>query len=124
MKTRKHILPLAAAMGSLALAATSANAAVIGQLGILEDTANGGINPKTGVAWAAGDTYRLFFVSSGTLADGNLSNDISDYDTLVQGAANAAGLGGANWYCVGESVNDGNVGNSAKMFVGGKFSEF
>lgn len=86
---------------ALALAATSANAAIIGQLGILDDTANGGINPATGAAWAPGDTYRLIFLSSETTS--TTSSDISTYNSTVQGWANAAGLGGATWNVVGST---------------------
>ena len=38
----------------------------LGVLNLVE--ANGGINPATGNPWAAGDTYRLAFVSSKYLA--------------------------------------------------------
>jgi len=53
-----------AALAGLALAAGSANAALTSQLGILDLTANGGINPATGFAWEAGDTYRFIFATS------------------------------------------------------------
>lgn len=71
------------------------------ELGILDLTANGGINPATGTAWKAGDTYRLIFVSS-TIRDAT-SSDISDYNTHVQNAANSAGLGAVNWYAIGST---------------------
>ncbi|HSP43785.1 MAG TPA: hypothetical protein VLO11_13000, partial [Luteolibacter sp.] len=50
--------------------------------------ANGGINPATGVAWAAGDTYRLVFVTSADTACD--STDIGTYNAFVQGLADAA----------------------------------
>ena len=68
------------------------------QLGILDLTANGGTNPSTGVPWVDGDTYRLVFISS-TIRDAT-SSDISDYNTHVQNAANAAGIGGVSWYAI------------------------
>ena len=110
MKTiTKTTMSLAAAMGTLALAATSANAATI-------DISDPLVPAGVGV----GDTFRLFFVSSTTLADGNYSNDISAYDALVQGAANATtNLGGFSWFAVGESVNDGNLGTGNGAFAAG-----
>ncbi|MFK7910926.1 MAG: Ig-like domain-containing protein, partial [Akkermansiaceae bacterium] len=76
-----------------------------GELGILDPTsANGGINPATGVPWAEGDRYHLAFVTSGTR--NATSGDIADYHAFVQAAAAAAGMGGATWYCVGQSYND------------------
>lgn len=71
------------------------------QLGILDLTANGGINPATGSAWQRGDTYRLVFVSS-TTRDAT-SSSISDYNTHVQNAANSAGLSAVNWYAIGST---------------------
>lgn len=68
------------------------------ELGILDLTANGGINPYTGVPWKNGDSYRLVFVSS-TTRDAS-SSSISDYNTHVQDAANSAGLGTVNWYAI------------------------
>ncbi|MCF7957464.1 MAG: DUF1254 domain-containing protein, partial [Phycisphaerae bacterium] len=93
--------------------------AFAGQLGVLDIT---GINPATGEAWKVGDTYRLAFVSSGTrdAADPN----ITAYDAFVQAAADAVGLGGATWKCVGSNygtgastdysaIRDANVGRMA-----------
>ena len=40
-------------------APVSAGGELTSELGILDLTANGGINPATGAAWASGDTYRL-----------------------------------------------------------------
>ncbi|MFK7850440.1 MAG: PEP-CTERM sorting domain-containing protein [Akkermansiaceae bacterium] len=90
-----------AALAALTFAALPANAAVIGQLGILDDGANGGINPNTSAAWAAGDTYRLVFVTSARTDTS--SSDITTYNTFVQGLANAAGLGGVTWNAVGST---------------------
>ena len=78
------------------------HAIVIGQLGILDDSANGGINPATGVSWGAGDTYRLVFVSS-TFRDPTSSN-IADYNLHVQQAAIAVGLGTVNWYAIASTA--------------------
>jgi len=111
--TNRTFLTLAVvAMACFALT-TSANAAIIGELGILDSTANSGINPKTSAAWAPGDTYRLFFVSKDALGKANDSSDIAHYDGLVQTVASVAGLGGADWFCVGQSKNDTDVAASA-----------
>lgn len=73
-------------------------AQLAGELGVLDLTANGGINPSTGLAWQLDDTYRLVFVSNAT-RDAT-SSDINDYNTHVQSAANAAGHGSVNWYAI------------------------
>jgi hypothetical protein len=96
-----HLLKGMLAIAGLVAFSTS-HAAVIGQLGILQSTANGGINPATGVAWAAGDTYRLVFVTSTTTTA--TSTDIADYNAFVQGVANAAGLGSVTWSAVGSTA--------------------
>jgi Family of unknown function (DUF6288) len=77
------------------------------QLGILDLDANNGINPATGNPWAAGDKYRLIFVTSGTTACD--SSDINTYNTFVQGLADAAGLGTStlgpvSWKVVGSTA--------------------
>ena len=68
---------------------TIANAAVLqSQFGILDLTANGGINPNTGVAWAAGDQYRLAFHTAGTSGTLNAtSNDPAVYNAYVTAEA-------------------------------------
>ena len=78
------------------------------QVGVLDPyLANGGINPATGQPWAAGDTYRLVFVTSGTTACD--STNIATYNTFVQGLANTAGLGTSTlgpvtWKVVGSTA--------------------
>lgn len=89
---------VALGMAVLFSAGTLSQAAIVGQLGVLDDTANGGINPVTGSAWAPGDQYRLIFVSS-TFRDA-ASGDVADYNAHVQAAANAAGLGAVNWNAI------------------------
>ena len=74
---------------------TIQGSAFVCQLGVLDLTANGGLNPKTGAPWAAGDQYRLAFVSS-TTKDA-LSTDYKSYNAHVQAAADAAGLGSVEW---------------------------
>jgi hypothetical protein len=77
------------------------------QLGVLDVVnANGGINPATGQAWKAGDTYRLVFVTSGTTTCD--STDIATYNNFVQGLAAAStsypNLGSGNWKAVGSTA--------------------
>ncbi|MCF7954382.1 MAG: hypothetical protein K9M75_01135 [Phycisphaerae bacterium] len=97
---KKFLLTVLAIVALSAVSASGAN--VVGQFGILDVTANGGINPATGQAWQVGDTYRLIFVtSSGTQAT---STDIATYNAFVQGLADAAGLGDASWNVVGSTA--------------------
>ena len=74
-------------------------------LGVWKPSANRGINPATGVAWAVGDTYRLAFVSSGTTTF--VSNDIATYNSFVQGLAAASTkfpkLGNGTWKVLGST---------------------
>ncbi len=85
----------------LVLISQNVSAQLTSQLGILDLTANGGINPSTGIAWKRGDPYRLIFISS-TSRDAT-SSDIADYNTHIQNAANSAGLGAVNWYAIGST---------------------
>ncbi len=72
------------------VATISASAALTAQLGVLDLTANSGINPATGLAWQAGDTYRLVFVSSTeTIAD---ADGFTYYDNYVQNLANNSSI--------------------------------
>jgi hypothetical protein len=48
------------------------------QLGVLNLTANGGINPNTGAAWKVGDKYRIAFHTNGTTV--TTSNDPEYYN--------------------------------------------
>ena len=82
----------AACLAALALASLSpAGAQLVGQYGILDLAANGGINPNTGNPWQAGDQYRLAFFSSGTITA--TSNDPADYDAFATAQANLSTLG-------------------------------
>jgi len=98
MKTTRNMLTVAVMMAAIGLMAGAANADLVTELGILDLTANGGINPATSAAWAAGDQYRLVFVSS--TRTNALSGDIAYYNAHVQSAANAAGLGSVTWNAI------------------------
>jgi len=87
------------AAGMTCWACMTAAATPIGQLGILDSTANGGINPATGEPWKTGDTYRLAFVTSVPVCL-STSADINYYNTNLTAFANAAGLAG-NWFVIG-----------------------
>jgi hypothetical protein len=85
-----------AATASL-MACGASNAALVSQFGILDLTANGGINPNTGAAWADGDQYRLaFHTDAGTTAT---SNDPAFYDNFAttQAQQNAALATSSGW---------------------------
>jgi hypothetical protein len=72
-----------------------------GQLGVLNLSANGGINPVTGSVWQAGDQYRLAFVTSqGTQAT---STNIASYNAFVDGLADDAGYNGIDWRVIGST---------------------
>ena len=73
------------------LAGGFANAALVSQFGILDLTANGGINPNTGVAWAAGDQYRLAFYTASKFDA--VSSDPAVHNARVTGEANSSNLG-------------------------------
>lgn len=80
---------LLAATGTCALilgAATSPQAALITPPGL-----------------APGATYQLAFVTSTTTAA--TSSAISDYNSFVQTAANAAGMGSVVWHAIGSTVS-------------------
>ena len=74
------------------------------QLGILNLTANGGINPATNAAWAIGDKYRLAFVTRATTQA--TSTNIATYNTFVQNVANSSTLSltGATWKVIGSTA--------------------
>lgn len=88
---------IAAAILALWASMSIGSAVTIGQLGILDSSANGGINPATGLPWASGDTYRLAFVTS--IGIDATSADISTYNLHVQSLAEAAGLG-SGWKAI------------------------
>ena len=77
---------------ALAIASLSpASAQLAGQYGILDVTANGGINPNTGVAWAEGDQYRLAFHTAGKI--NATSDDPAVYDDFATAQDNLSTLG-------------------------------
>ena len=93
MKSTPKIVILTA----LSLAAGGfANAALVSQYGILDLTANGGINPNTGVAWAAGDQYRLSFHTAATFSADNPSAAFYNALVTTQAQLNSA-LAGSTW---------------------------
>ena len=86
---------------AVALMAVTANARIVGELGVLDVS---GTNPATGAAWEVGDTYRLTFVTSTTR--NATSTDIADYNAFVQDAAEAstlANLSAATWNAIGST---------------------
>ncbi len=105
MKTRQLITLSAVIAGIAALGLNATPAAgepethssnLASQLGILDLTANGGINPATGQAWQGGDRYRLVFLSSARIGGrGNMDatwNSIDKWNEEAQNfAANATG---------------------------------
>ena len=86
---------LLAASASL-VACSASNAALISQYGILDLNANGGINPNTGVAWAAGDQYRLAFHSAETRDASSTDPAVYNGWVTAQAQLNPA-LAGSSW---------------------------
>ena len=86
------------------LSAAASQAAPKCQLGILDLTANGGINPATNSAWKIGDHYRFAFVTRATTRA--TSPDIATYNAFVTGVANSStlNLGGATWKVIGSTA--------------------
>ena len=109
MNTKKRIkIVLTIAITVMVVLAVSAQAETLeGELGILDLTANGGINPATQALWAEGDTYRLAFYTSGTI--NSESADIVVYNEFVQGLADATTvydigvLEGVTWNIIGST---------------------
>mgnify|MGYP005849398903 CR=1 FL=1 len=85
------------------------HATLVSQFGVLDLTANGGINPNTGVAWAEGDQYRLaFHTADGTPAT---SNDPAFYDNFAtsQAQQNPLLAGSTGWTALLYVNTDGSV---------------
>jgi len=101
----KRFATLALAVMFMLVAGAAAEAAVIGELGVLQDTADGGINPQTGLAWAPGDQYRLAFYTDDKR--NALSTDINDYNAFVQSVAAGSTvyplLGNGTWKVLGST---------------------
>ena len=66
MDTRRRIITVLVIAISVMAVMTQANV-LEDELGMLDLTSNGGINPATGAPWAEGDTYRLAFYTSGKI---------------------------------------------------------
>ena len=118
MKFQTHSRRWASAIGAgcalAMLTAPLAQSALVGQLGILDLTANGGINPATNEAWKYGDTYRLVFITSTSVNSADSAMDsITAWNAAVQSIANAANNSGTTgpdlstvtWNIVGSSAD-------------------
>ena len=100
-----------------------AGAQLVGELGVLDvENANGGINPQTGVAWVAGDTYRLALHTEDKRD--TLSTDIADYNAFVNTVADGSvafpSLGDGDWKVLGstETVSARENTNSSDLTPG------
>ena len=103
----KKMISIVAVAGLVLALATAAQADLVGQLGVLDEAwfAANPTNPGTSAPWQAGDTYHLAFVTLGTR--NGISADIGDYNTFVQGAADAAGIGvteSVTWKAIGSTA--------------------
>jgi hypothetical protein len=102
MEQSKKWMMIAAALGLMSGA--TGQAAPKCQLGILNLTANSGINPVTNAAWKIGDHYRFAFVTRATTQA--TSTDIATYNAFVNGVAYSStlNLGGASWKVIGSTA--------------------
>ena len=116
MRKRTGRLLAIVAMATFAVTALSANAALISEYGILDLTANGGINPNTGVAWQLGDQYRLAFHTDQTITA--TSNDPAVYDNFAtaQAQQNAALAASTGWTAMVWVNTDGTLNQLAEPF--------
>ncbi len=116
MNTTRTLLAVVMVMAAVGLLAKPADAALVGELGILDVT---GVNPATGSPWQPGDQYRFAFVTS-TTKDAT-STDMTDYDTFVQAAADASslGLGGAKWKALGSTIGLNSRAHTGTTAAGG-----
>lgn len=99
---------LSATLAALTVMTGLTHASLVSQCGILDLTANGGINPNTGLAWQLGDQYRLaFHTAEGTTA---ASNDPDFYNAFVTAQAHQnPALAGTEWYALVMVNLDGTV---------------
>lgn len=93
-KTNHHLKATSVAIAIASL--TPAFGQLAGQYGILDLTANGGINPNTGVAWQEGDQYRLAFYSAETRDASSADPAVYNEWVTAQAQMNPA-LAGSSW---------------------------
>jgi len=100
---------------------TSAQAGLVGQLGVLDEAwfVTNPNNPD-GNPWQAGDTYQLAFTTT-TKTVGNLSTNIAAYDAIVQADAVAGGVGSVTWKALGSTKT---VAANAHAVVSGPVYNF
>ena len=117
MRNCTILLALFAAL-VLAMFGGTAHAALVGQLGILDEAwfdANP-VNPGTAEPWKNGDTYHLAFVTSTSFTTPD--SNIATYNGFVQGVANNAtnNLGSVTWKAI---VSTSNVNANVNAAVTG-----
>lgn len=100
----------ASAFAALMLATLApAGAQLAGQLGVLDLTANDGINPATDAARAEGDSYRPVFVTSATTeatsSDTTTYNDNAFVQRVAASGATYPKLGNGLWKIVGSTTS-------------------
>ena len=108
MNRNRTKIVLTVAVVALTVLAGTAQAELMGQLGLLDLTADygagAGNNPATGNPWAPSDPYHLIYVTS-TTRDAT-STDIADYNAFAQADADAEGIGasvGVSWTALGST---------------------
>ena len=90
-------------------------AVLASQLGILDLTANGGINPNTGEAWKPSDSYHLLYCTmtdtTATATDIAYYNAFVQTDAINQTVPGFENLGTVNWFALGSTTTTNAVDN-------------
>jgi hypothetical protein len=101
---------LAALLATLPLLGPAHAQEPAGQLGILDLTANDGLNPATGNPWEIGDTYHLIFITDETTEA--TETEIEFYNQFVQTEAGKEGWGEVDWFVVGSTALTNAIDNA------------
>lgn len=92
------IIKRSSTLAALAFACASpVSAQLAGQFGILDLTANDGINPNTGEAWQEGDQYRLAFYTADTITAESDDPQVYDDFATAQAQLNPALAESTGW---------------------------
>jgi hypothetical protein len=101
-----------ASLAGLSLAGVCPGTAQLaGQYGILDVTANGGINPNTGVAWVVGDQYRLAFYTAEKFDAQSPDPAVHNARVTAQAQLNPA-LAGSTWTAIITTTTTGAQANT------------
>ncbi len=97
MTSRTYFKLFATLAFATVVGAATAQAQLVSQYGILDLTANGGINPNTGFAWQAGDQYRLAFYTADKISAESDDPAVYDDFATAQAQQNPALASSTGW---------------------------